>query len=262
MSRLLKGLHFYSSLLGIDGRATLSTLRHWGGFRRDLAEFKRQRGDDTTFRAGRLFPVLTDKHAAAGRMKGHYFHQDLYVARRIYEAKPERHIDIGSRTDGFVAHLAVFRPVEILDIRALDSRVPNISFRQADLMQLPDDLIEATDSVSSLHAIEHFGLGRYGDPIDYRGHLKALGNIAAMLRRGGTFYFSVPIGPQRVDFNAHRVFSINYLLALLQPTYDVACFSYVDDAGELFEDVPVDTPAAARNYGCKFGCGIFVLKKR
>ncbi len=32
-----------------------------------------------------------------------------------------------------------------------------------------------------------------------------------MLKKEGKFYFSVPIGEQRIEFNAHRVFSVKYL---------------------------------------------------
>ena len=78
-------------------------------------------------------------------------------------------------------------------------------------MLLPNDLINYYDSISSLHAIEHFGLGRYGDPIDYYGFEKAIDNISKLLEISGHFYFSVPIGPQRIEFNAHRVFSIKFL---------------------------------------------------
>ena len=31
----------------------------------------------------------------------------------------KRHVDIGSRLDGFVAHVASFREIEVLDIRPL-----------------------------------------------------------------------------------------------------------------------------------------------
>jgi cyclopropane fatty-acyl-phospholipid synthase-like methyltransferase len=92
------------------------------------------------------------------------------VARWVYENRPIRHLDIGSRTDGFIAHVAVFREVEMLDIRDIQSNVKNIVFNLEDLMQLPEELVGRFDSVSSLHAIEHFGLGRYGDPIDANGH--------------------------------------------------------------------------------------------
>ena len=56
-------------------------------------------------------------------------------------------------------------------------------------MQLDDSFIEYCDSISSLHAIEHFGLGRYGDPIDYYGHIKAISNITKMLKKMGPYTF-------------------------------------------------------------------------
>jgi len=69
-----------------------------------------------------------------------------------------------------VAHVAAFRPIEVFDIRPLHSTVANITFVQADMMQLSSELVECTDTLSCLHTIEHFGLGRYGDPIRVNGH--------------------------------------------------------------------------------------------
>jgi len=69
-------------------------------------------------------------------MRGHYFHQDLLIAREIYKNNPVKHIDIGSRIDGFVAHVAVFREIEIFDIRLQENNVKNIIYRQADLMRI------------------------------------------------------------------------------------------------------------------------------
>jgi SAM-dependent methyltransferase len=194
-------------------------------------------------------------------MSGHYFHQDLFVARKIFEENPVRHVDIGSRTDGLVAHVAVFREIEVMDIRAQNSKVKNVKFRQADLMQLPPDMIAYCDSISSLHAIEHFGLGRYGDPVDYYGHVKALDNIYKILKPGGRFYFSVPIGRQRIEFNAHRVFSLKYLLELFTDKYKVDSFSYVNDSGDFFEEVKLTQDCIESNLGCRYGCGIFLLRK-
>lgn len=129
-------------------------------------------------------------------------------------------------------------------------------------MELPSDLIDYYDSISSLHAIEHFGLGRYGDPIDYFGHLRAISNIALMLKSGGRFYFSVPIGPQRIEFNAHRVFSIDYLIKILSQYFEITSFSYVDDRGDFFENVALENDNYKNNFGCKYGCGIFILIKK
>jgi SAM-dependent methyltransferase len=240
----------------------LANLRRVPAYIKDRIELGRQRGKDRAFPFGGYFPILHDRCAECGTMSGAYFHQDLLVARRIFRNQPERHVDIGSRTDGFVAHVASFRKIEILDVRAQKSCVENVEFRQADLMNLPADMIDCCDSLSSLHAIEHFGLGRYGDPIDYHGHEKAIANIHRMLRRGGVFYFSVPIGPQRIEFNAHRVFAVSYLLGLLEPRFEVRNFSYVDDRGDLHENVALEPSAAEASFGCHFGCGIFELVKK
>lgn len=249
-------------LFGIDLVVLKNSLRGIGFYIRDLSAIKKQKGTDTNFELGKKNPILGERFTESGKMSGHYFHQDLLVAQKIFKNNPIKHIDIGSRTDGFVAHVAVFRKIEIIDIRPQTSKTENIIFRRADLMQLPIDMVNAYDSVSSLHAIEHFGLGRYGDPIDYFGYLKAIENITKILQTGGKFYFSVPIGPQRIEFNAHRVFSVSYLMDLFDKQFILDNFSYVDDKGDLFENVVLIHSEIQSNYGCIYGCGIFELTKK
>ena len=128
-------------------------------------------------------------------------------------------------------------------------------------MGLPEDLIDYTDSISSLHALEHFGLGRYGDPLDYYGYLKGLASITKILKTGGRFYFSVPIGEQRIEFNAHRVFSVSYLIKILSEDYKIENFSFVNDKGDFIKNQLLDPTLAEISYGCKYGCGIFELVK-
>jgi SAM-dependent methyltransferase len=248
-------------LYGIDLVVLKNAIRGLSFYKNDFSELRKQRGEDKTFAFGKRFPILGERFTESGTMSGHYFHQDLLVARMIFENKPLKHVDIGSRTDGFVAHVAVFREIEIIDIRSQISKTNNIKFRRADLMQLPQNMINAYDSISTLHAIEHFGLGRYGDPIDYFGYLKALDNIYKILQTGGKFYFSVPIGPQRIEFNAHRIFSVKYLLDLFKTRYKVDSFSFVNDNGDLFENVELEASRIEANFGCNFGCGIFEMTK-
>ena len=76
---------------------------------------------------------------------------------------------MGSRIDGFVAHVAAFREIEVFDIRPLTHKIPGVVFRRVDILDLPEALENYCDSLSSLHALEHVGLGRYGDPIDAEG---------------------------------------------------------------------------------------------
>jgi hypothetical protein len=150
-------------------------------------------------------PRLGDSDTGAASL-GEYFWQDLYAARRVMDLAPERHIDVGSRIDGFVAHLACVRAIEVVDIRPLEAKIPNVTFHQADLMRLPGKWTSAADCVTCLHSIEHFGLGRYGDPIDADGWKRGLENLAGMVRENGTLILSTPVGFQRVKFNSHRIF--------------------------------------------------------
>lgn len=171
---------------------------------RDLFHFR------STYR-GRfeILPCLHDWYEEGGSTKNEYFWQDLIVARRIFEANPQKHVDVGSRVDGFVAHLASFREIEVIDVRPITSQIPGIIFIEADLMQavtMPGDEGGYCDSLSCLHAIEHFGLGRYGDPIDPQGYERGIRNMALLLKPGGRFYLSTPIGSERVEFNANRIF--------------------------------------------------------
>jgi SAM-dependent methyltransferase len=249
------------NFLGWDIYKGWSNIKGLSFFRRDKAILKKQLSGHHDFPFAKNHPILDERSVEAGTMSGHYFHQDLHVAQRILKYKPERHVDLGSRIDGFVAHVATFREIEVLDIRPQNSKVKNIQFRQQDLMELPEELISYCDSFSSLHAIEHFGLGRYNDPIDANGHLKAVQNIAKIIKPNGVFYFSVPIGPQRIEFNAHRVFSIAYLLALLKTDFELIHFSYVDDQGDFHKHVPLKEVDLANNFGCYYGCGIFELRR-
>ena len=229
---------------------------------RELRRQARESSESIPF--GSVRPILDDRFAQAGSASGHYFHQDLLVARRVFENAPKRHVDVGSRVDGFVAHVASFRPVDAIDVRPLDSKITNLKFVCADMMgELPDELVESTDSLSCLHAVEHFGLGRYGDPVNYDGHVIGIENMKRMVRPGGRFYLSTPIScDQRIEFNAHRIFTLPYLRSKVEDDFEVESLSYVDDSGQLHVDVDADSHDARETFGLQFGCGILELKKK
>jgi len=203
------------------------------------------------------YPIYDDFKKQAGTVSGHYFHQDLLVARFINQASPVRHIDVGSSIEGFVAHVASYRDIEVIDIRPLqDIGHSQIRFMQGNLMELDHSLIEICDSLSCLHALEHFGLGRYGDPIDPMGHLKGFNNLHKMLKMGGTLYISFPIGKSGVHFNAHRVFDPTEILEWSKGLFALVRFDYVDDAGNLTRNASLASPPVL-----SYGCGIYTLKK-
>lgn len=232
-----------------------------GWYLSDYKLFKKKNEKNSEFPLFKNYPCLHDREDTAGCTNNPYFPQDMYVARKIYETQPQKHVDIGSRLDGFVAHVAVFREIEVFDIRPLQSKLNNIVFTQADFANgenLPENYC---DSVSCLHALEHFGLGRYGDPIDPEGHLKGFANITKILKPGGTFYFSVPMGVQRIEFNAHRIFGMPYLMNWVTKDYSITSFAYIDDNCILHEDSALEEESILKSYGCNHGCAIFILKK-
>jgi len=205
------------------------------------------------------FPILNEYRDQSGTASGHYFHQDLLVASKIFMNQPRRHIDVGSRIDGFVAHVASFREIEILDIRPMDIEAhPNISYLQANLMN-PMVSLPLVDSVSCLHAIEHFGLGRYGDPIDPLGYQKRFLNLSKMVDKFGTLYISFPISDtNQVHFNAHRVFSPLDIFSWPGfNLFELKQFDYVDDEGKLHRNIDINTS----ELNLKYGCGIYTLMK-
>jgi hypothetical protein len=252
---LVKPVFNFLAILGIDFRK-VSALRYYLKYRAHKKRFL-DLGGIITHR----HVVLDNFSDQAGSARGHYFHQDLLVATFIYQNNPSRHIDVGSRVDGFVAHVASFRPIEVFDVRALDnSGHENIIFKKADLMSEQKAYHELTDSLSCLHAIEHFGLGRYGDTIDPHGHLKGLENILKILKPNGKLYISVPIGlKNEIHFNAHRVFHPMDILSW--PSADRALrlerFDYVDDAGNLVKDVDIFNS----KINVRYGCGIYTFTK-
>lgn len=258
---MLKALYRFLVSLSINPKHIRASIKGWPYFRRDLKKIKSQLKDNKEFEIAFLYPVLRERFETSGNL-GHYFYEDLTTAQRIFENNPVKHVDVGSRVDGFVAHVATFREIEVFDIRPQPIQIKNIKFVTADFTNIAPELHNYTDSLSSLNVIEHFGLGRYGDPIDVDGHLKGLDSMYKVLKTGGKFYFSTPIGPQRIEFNAHRVFSIEYLLRIFDPLYNIDRFSFIDDKGELHQHVPLDPGKVKTNFGVKLGFGIFEMTKK
>ena len=202
---LIKTNWIFAAQLGFDLRMLLRACRRLPMYLCDLIYFRRVFTGNLEIK-----PCLQDCSEEGGVTKSEYFWQDLFVARLVYNHKPIKHVDIGSRVDGFVAHVASFRECEVFDVRPIPTEIEGIVFHKADLMNpalLENKSMENyCDSISCLHAVEHFGLGRYGDPINVLGYKFGIANMAHLLMPGGILYLSTPIGEERVEFNANWVF--------------------------------------------------------
>ena len=198
--RRARSANRWSQSFGWNPRATLAGARAAGAFWRDARRFRALGG-----KIDEYMPRFGEAGTEAGSADGHYFWQDLLVARRVAETNPAQHVDLGSRLDGFVAHLLVFRSVEVVDVRPMSSTIPGLTFVQADGRTLAGIADTSIESLSSLHALEHFGLGRYGDELDPLGHHRGLKAAQRVLASKGRLWVSFPIGRPSVQFNEQRV---------------------------------------------------------
>jgi len=242
--------------VGVDPRRLFGSFKYFPSFVAQMIQFlKKYRNSGNSF-SFRWVPILSDRHMPSGIAKGHYFHLDLWAARKVYEANPPEHVDVASRVDGFVAHLLVSRSVKVIDVRPMVTKIEGLTFVQADIMT--DNALElASPSVSCLHALEHFGLGRYGDPIDLDGWKRGLKNLSKMTTAGGQLYLGVPIGRKQViEFNAQRIFHPETILnAARELDLELIEFSHIDDAGDFHSNSII-------NVDCDFGCGCYIFRKR
>lgn len=196
-----------------------------------------------------------DRYENAGAPASHYFVQDLWAARKLYTAGTRAHVDVGSRIDGFVAHVLTFSRVTYVDVRPLAVAFDGFEFRQGLITALPFD-DGGVNSLSSLHVIEHVGLGRYGDPIDPEGPWRAAKELIRVLASGGRLLLGVPTGRERLAFDAHRIFDPQTIRDMFGEL-ELVEFAFIDDQDNLIIDASY---AEARR--ADYGCGLFEFRKR
>lgn len=201
---------------------------------------------------GDFFPCLYDRTQETP-FDAHYFYQGAWLSRRIGMAKTTKHVDIGSSVLT-ISVLSAQVETLFVDYRPLKVSLPGLTSIAGNILDLPFP-DASIDSLSCLHVIEHIGLGRYGDPIDPQGSVKAALELQRIVSRGGNLFLSLPIGRERVCFNAHRVHAPSSVLTLF-PDMTLIEFSFVDDAGLYHEHQSVDAAI-----GLEYGCGLFHFQK-
>jgi SAM-dependent methyltransferase len=225
-------------------------------FRRFVADFRAFRGLSSTADGrfdvdwGDRYPCLDD-YTATTAFDAHYLYHPAWAARIVAATKPKLHIDIGSKLD-FCAMLSAFVPTEFYDFRPAEITLSNLACRRADLTALPfpDGSVE---SLSCMHVVEHVGLGRYGDPLDPDGDLKAIAQLKRVLAPDGSLLFVAPVGKPRLRFNAHRIYGPEQVAGYFKEL-KLQSFALVDDAGNFIENAD-PTMAGRQQYGC--GCWWF-----
>ena len=161
---------------------------------------------------GDLFPRIFDKTATT-KLDPVYYIQGTWCARKIFDNKPQSHVDIGSQAQ-MVGIISQFVPTTMVDIRPLTVSLPELKFVKGDITNLPFKN-ESIESLSSICVIEHIGLGRYGDTLDPHGTEKSAKELVRVLAKNGRLYITVPIDKEnKTYFNAHRAFTPSYIFSL------------------------------------------------
>ena len=192
-------------------REIASWQRFWKSYNlyQDLAP------EEKEFLIDNLYPCLGDDTSETS-IEPIYFYQDCWAFEKIVNNKPKSHVDIGSHHK-FVALLSKVVPTTMVDIRPLSLPLETLNFKRGSILELPFE-DNSLESVSSLCVVEHIGLGRYGDPLDPEGSIKAINELKRVLKPGGKLYFSVPVGDKNITaFNAGRIFSLGKLKEFLSP---------------------------------------------
>lgn len=227
-------------------------------FEEDKKEYIRQNDALTenvfTYSKEHEFPCLRDKNTYM-QPDSHYFLQDIVMANHVIQERPQIQYDVASSTN-YIAHLlAADIQVTQIDVRPFVIDIPNLHFVQGNATDLSNIDSDSISSLSSLHALEHFGLGRYGDPIDPEGWKKALLHFQRILKKGGKLYLSVPIGPHnKLCFNAHRIFHPKTIVETLD-LLTLEHFSYIKDY-RIYDADPLDYTENA-----DYLCGLFIFYK-
>lgn len=228
-------------------------------FKQDCADYLRKNSYPSFKIKDENLQMLYEYSDYAGNLDEHYFLQDIVMAHEIFKEKPDMHYDIGSRIDGFVAHLLSYnQEVTLLDIRPLNISLSKLHFVQTDATMLEEIEDESIESLSSLHAIEHFGLGRYGDKIDPSACFTAMRSMQNKVKKCGKIYLSIPIGSEeKVCFNSHRIFSPKTIIKEFE-SMKLLKFMYIQD---LRVNLVEDLDKFDENILGEYDCGLFIFEK-
>ena len=198
--------------------------------------------------------VLGEASAQTG-FDRHYVFHTAWAARVLSRLRPARHVDVGSSLY-FVTGVSAFVPIEFVDIRPARLGLDGLDARAGSLAALPF-ADRSVESLSCMHVLEHVGLGRYGDPVDYDGDLAAATELARVLAPGGRLLMVVPVGGRaRIQFNAHRIYQVSQLQEMFVGL-ELEEFTLIPDSaadGDLVTDPPREL-VERQSYGC--GCFVF-----
>lgn len=220
----------------------------------DFWRFYKARDERFPMRLTDVYPCVKDKTIKTG-FDRHYVYFTAWAARQLAKIQPEKHIDISSSLY-FSGIVSAFVPVDFYDYRPADLHLTNLESKQADLTNLPFS-DNSVASLSCMHVVEHIGLGRYGDPLDPQGDIKAAKELSRVLSVGGQLLFVAPVGAEsRIEYNAHRIYTYQAVLDLF-PELKLEEFTIIPEN----DGAPIINADSSALINERYACGCFVFTK-
>ena len=183
-----------------------------------------------------------------------YFYQGYWGIKKFYTNQSYHHVDVGSSIR-WVGALAGMTKIDYIDIRNIPIKNIDITMIVGDIKKLPYQ-DKSLQSISSLHVIEHIGLGRYGDEIDSKGSIKACKELQRVLKKDGNLFISVPCGKERTVENKHRIFNPDTIISYFDELKLIELSGTIDN-GQFIENID-KILLLNQNYGC----GMFWFKRK
>lgn len=233
---LIKNINSVLCTYGVNIRKILLLPRIIFKYLKDIKKFKLEGGKINYY-----WPIYYEDNGNCSSLSD-YSILSFIVIQDIFKRRISNHFDIGSAVEKFIIPLsAAGVKVTLLDIRKtnfLDAfNITNEVFDACNVNKVNSILSKNDEikSISCIHAIEHFGLGRYGDNIDPYAQQKFIFNISRILQKNSIFYLGMPIGNNDIYFNAHRMMSLEYYKNLVLDFFDIeAIFLINPNSSEKF----------------------------
>ena len=237
----------------------LSKIKNYFKLKKEFKKFKKLSDE-----VGARFPVkweniffISGDSTNNTEFDAHYVYHPAWAARILEKTKPQKHIDISS-TLHFCSIVSAFIPIDFYDYRPAFLNLSNLNSKRGDLTSLPFE-DSSVESISCMHAIEHIGLGRYGDPLDPDGDLKAIKELKRVTAKDGSLIFVVPVRQPKIMFNAHRIYSYNQVIGYFDD-FELKQFALIPDNATISGIILEATKNQADKQG--YGCGCFWFQKK
>jgi hypothetical protein len=235
----------------IDPIECISGIVGYGRFIKDIYRYKKK-DPKAKIRLRDLYPMLNEKTPLTP-FDAHYFFQGIWLLNKIMKNTPARHVDVAS-TYELSGYISLLTKAEFVDLRPIDTKIKNLRIVRADMLHLPykDNSLQ---SLSSLHVVEHIGLGRYGDTVYPGGTIAACKELGRVTKPGGYIYLSLPVGKSRICFNAHRILNPVDVVDFFDKCR-LLDFSIVTDEGKFLEH---QNPSHFVDQA--YACGMYMFQK-